>query len=95
MSWIKTYESFIHEGTSPKAEIEKFEDTIKLTKGTGIITSVIYDEGKRILTIELAPKLNSFDIGGVMTAIDKAKSKIKQEYRNVNQLIVGSAVINL
>jgi len=95
MNWVKTYESFIYEGTTPNADVDKFEDIIKLTKATGIITSVIYDEAKKILTVELAAKLNSFDIGGVMNAIDKSKAKIKQEYSGVKQLIVGSAVINL
>jgi hypothetical protein len=95
MNWVKTYESFVYEGTTPNDEVDKFEDVIKLTKATGIITSVIYDEAKKILTVELAPKLGSFDVGGVMSAIDKSKSKIKQEYSGVKQLIVGSAVINL
>jgi len=95
MNWVKTYESFVYEGTTPNADVDKFEDIIKLTKSTGIITSVIYDEAKKILTVELAAKLNSFDIGGVMTAIDRSKSKIKQEYSGIKQIIVGSSVINL
>jgi hypothetical protein len=95
MNWVKTYESFVYEGTTPNDEVDKFEDIIKLTKATGIITSVIYDETKKILTVELVTKLNSFDVGGVMTAINRAKSKIKQEYSGVKQLIVGSAIINL
>jgi len=95
MNWVKTYESFVYEGTTPNDEVDKFEDIIKLTKATGIITSVIYDEAKKVLTVELEPKLGSFDMGGVMNAIDKSKSKIKKEYSGVKQLIVGSAIINL
>ena len=95
MSWVKTYESFVYEGTTPTDEVDKFEDIIKLTKATGIITSVIYDEAKKVLTVELEPKLGLFDIGAVMNAIVKSKSEIKKEYSGVKQLIVGSAIINL
>jgi hypothetical protein len=95
MNWIKTYESFIHEGSTPNSEVDKFEDIIDFTKGTGIITAVMYDDSKKILSVELLPKLNSFDIGGVMNAVDKSKAKIKKEYPGVKQLRIGAAVINL
>lgn len=95
MNWIKTYESFMYEGTTPNSEVDKFEDIIGLQKGTGIITSVIYDESKKILTVDLAPKLGSFDIGGVMNAIDKGKAKIKQEYGGIKQIQAGAAVISI
>ena len=95
MNWIKTYESFMYEGSTPNSEVDKFEDVIGFTKNTGIITSVIYDTSKKILTVDVLPKLGSFDIGGLMSAIDKKKADIKKEYSGVSQLHIGSAVVNI
>ncbi len=93
MNWVKTYESFIYEGSTNPA-IEVFEETIGFTKGTGIVTGVEYDPSKKLLTIDVLPKLSSFDLGGLMNAIDKAKSKIKKEY-GAKQVQVGNTAISL
>ncbi len=92
MNWVKTYESFVYE--SVKDDVEKFEKIISFQKGTGIITAVDYDNMKKVLTVTLADKLGSFDLGGVMASVDKAKKKIKKEY-GANQLDIGNTTINL
>ncbi len=92
MNWLNTFEAFVFE--SMKDDIEKFEKTISFQQGTGIITGVSFDELKKVLTITLADKLGSFDMGGVMNAIDKSKKKIKKDY-GAKQIMVGSTIINL
>jgi hypothetical protein len=93
MNWVKTYESYIYE--SMKVDIENFEKAIAFQKGTGIITGIDYDMQNKVLTITTADKLSSFDLGGLMNAIDKKKKDIKKEYSGVKQLHVGNTVISI
>lgn len=95
MNWVKTYESFIHESYDVKKEVDEFEDLIKLTKNSGVITDVQYDDDKKILMIDLLPKLNHFDIAGVINAIEKSKTAIKKEYRGINQVHISSTIISI
>jgi hypothetical protein len=95
MNWVKTYESFIFEKSEVTKEVDNFEDLINLTKNSGVITDVQYDESKKILTVDLLPKLNHFDIAGVMNAINKNKAEIKKEFRGVNQIHVDSIIISI
>jgi hypothetical protein len=94
MNWIKTYESFIYESSSDD-EIEKFEDLIGFPKNTGIIVSIMYNEAAKELNIGLAPKLNSFDNGSILNAIESNKKKIKLEYSGIKQVKAGSALIKI
>ncbi len=95
MNWVKTYESYITESTSISEEVDAFENLINLPKNSGVITDVNFDEANKVLTITLLEKLNHYDIAGVMSAIKKNKSAIKKEYQNVNQIQIGTNIINI
>jgi hypothetical protein len=96
MNWIKTYESFTYEASSSdNLKIEKFEDLIGFPKNTGIIVSIMYNDAAKELNIGFAPKLNSFDNGSILNAIESNKKKIKLEYSGIKQVKAGSALIKI
>jgi hypothetical protein len=97
MNWIKTYESFIYEAatSSDNLQIKKFEDLIGLPENTGIITSVMYNNAIHELQIGFAPKLNSFDTGYVLKAIESNKKKIAAEYSGIKHINAGSTSIKI
>jgi hypothetical protein len=94
MDWVKTYESFVNENYANR-EIEKFEDVVSLPKGSGIITSVNYDRDKKIITVDLLPNIGTFDLVGLLSAVEKRKSNLKKEYGGAKQIKMGSSVVNL
>ena len=95
MNWVKTYEAFIYEGSSPNPDVNKFESIIGIPKGTGVITSVIFDKAKHTLEITLMKYINVFDHENVMNSVKKNLKTIKTEYSGATKIHLGSAVIEL
>ena len=96
MTWIKTYEAFIYEG-SPKVspEIETLEKILKLPISSGIFSNVAYDKSKAELHIEQPKDLNPMDAGAVMAAINKEKPAIKKEYSGIRKIVIGDLQISI
>lgn len=94
MNWVKTYESFIYEGSTDNPEVDRFESIIGIPKGTGVITSVILDKNSHVLKVSFMDKVNSFDEENVMTGVKRNHKSLKTEY-NAHEIHVGSAVIEL
>jgi hypothetical protein len=55
----------------------------------------MYNEAAKELNIGLAPKLNSFDNGSILNAIESNKKKIKLKYSGIKQIKAGSALIKI
>jgi len=95
MNWVKTYESYIYEGTTDNPEVNRFESIIDIPKGSGVISTVVLDQEKHVLTVGLIDKINMFDLENVMTGVKRNLKSIKTEYNRANKIVVGSAVIEL
>ena len=95
MNWVKTYESYIYEGSTDNPEVNRFESIIGVPKGSGVITSIVLDQGQHTLQVSLIDKINVFDLENVMTGVKRNLKSIKTEYSSAKKIIVGSAVIEL
>jgi hypothetical protein len=94
MNWIKTYESYIYEGSSDKPEVNRFESIIGIRKGTGVITSVILDNDSHTLRVSFMDKVNVFDVENVTKSVNKNLKSLKTEY-GIKLIHLGSAIIEL
>jgi len=95
MNWVKTYEAFIYENKPVSKDVEKLEDILKLTKGSGVLQEVTYDKSKRELIIEQPRDLNPMDAGAVLAAINKEKNTVKKAYPNVKTIVIGDMQITV
>ena len=95
MSWIKTYEAFIWEGVPSDKNVEEFEKLLKLPKGSGVITAVVFDDKNGDLVLEQPTNLNPMDAGSVLASINREKQAIKKAYKGIKRVVIGDLQISI